>query len=372
MVSNTEILNKLKVINTKVDDLHGALDSVGTDKILAKITDAIPLSSIDIQKIAGTQLTGRDWSLDFEKLQNIDIPISSLARTRVYEQTFEGGTTDTTANNATQTVQSTEVYAGDYALEVTIASGNTGYIETPKRPVSPHQEVTFAYAHKEDTNIEDIKLEVVWYRASGGIISTDEFTLTPSTSWQVDSRTVTAPSKASTMSMRMKGTAGTSDGTYYLDEITIDLVGQIYRVDGQGNIMVAIETEDVDMAKETTLSSILSQLDVALSTRASETTLSEIKGQTDKLTFDASDYLYVNAAIVANPSNLDVLLSTRASESTLNAFSDKFPSAAALSDALGNPTTTIVGSALLGWDSAASNWERIQTDGSGRLKVWLG
>jgi len=244
----------------------------------------------------------------FQQLQNIDIPISSLTRTRVYEQTFENGTTDTTAHNATQTVQSTEVYAGDYALEVTIASGNTGYIETPQRPVSPNQKVTFAYAHKEDTNITDIKLVVVWYRASGGIISTEEYTLTPSTSWQVDNRTTTAPSKAATMSLRMQGTAGTSDGTYYLDEITIDLVGQIYRVDGQGNIMVAVETEDVDMAKDATLS----------------------------------------------------------------AFSDKFPSAAALSDALANPTTTIVGSALLGWDSAASNWERIQTDGSGRLKVWLG
>jgi len=66
------------------------------------------------------------------------------------------------------------------------------------------------------------------------------------------------------------------------------------------------------------LDSIRSQLDVALSTRASETTLSGIKSQTDKLTFDASSYLYVNAAVVSNPPNLDVALSTRASESTLS------------------------------------------------------
>jgi len=58
---------------------------------------------------------------------------------------------------------------------------------------------------------------------------------------------------------------------------------------------------------------ILSQLDVALSTRASESTLSGIKSQTDKLTFDAN-----NRLAIQNPPNLDVLLSSRASESTLS------------------------------------------------------
>jgi hypothetical protein len=59
---------------------------------------------------------------------------------------------------------------------------------------------------------------------------------------------------------------------------------------------------------------------------------------------------------------LDVALSTRASESTLSALSGKFPSAAALSDTLGNPTTTIVGSALLGWDG--TYWRRLAADTS--------
>jgi hypothetical protein len=68
---------------------------------------------------------------------------------------------------------------------------------------------------------------------------------------------------------------------------------------------------------------------------------------------------------------LDVALSTRSSESTLSALSGKFPSAAALGDALSNPTTTIIGGALLGWDSAGSVWERVYTDGSNRLKVQL-
>jgi len=65
--------------------------------------------------------------------------------------------------------------------------------------------------------------------------------------------------------------------------------------------------------------------------------------------------------------NIDVTLSTRASESTLLGFSGKFPSAAALSDSLSNPTTTIVGSALLAWDG--TYWRRVAADSSSRLRV---
>jgi hypothetical protein len=64
---------------------------------------------------------------------------------------------------------------------------------------------------------------------------------------------------------------------------------------------------------------------------------------------------------------LDVALSTRASETTLSALSGKFPSAAALADNLSNPTTTIVGSALLGFDG--TYWRRLAADTSSRLKV---
>jgi hypothetical protein len=68
-------------------------------------------------------------------------------------------------------------------------------------------------------------------------------------------------------------------------------------------------------------------------------------------------------------SKLDVSLSTRASETTLSGLSGKFPSAAALSDAMSNPTTTLLGSALLGFDG--TNWRRVMTDTSSRLKVQL-
>ncbi|RLF43611.1 MAG: hypothetical protein DRN17_06055 [Thermoplasmata archaeon] len=54
----------------------------------------------------------------------------------------------------------------------------------------------------------------------------------------------------------------------------------------------------------------------------------------------------------------------------LDIINEKFPDAAALSDSLANPTTTIVGSALLGFDGSV--WERLRTDGSGRLLIWLG
>ena len=48
-------------------------------------------------------------------------------------------------------------------------------------------------------------------------------------------------------------------------------------------------------------------------------------------------------------------------------LSSKFPDTVALADDLDNPTTTIVGSALLGFDG--TNWRRVAVDALGRLKV---
>jgi hypothetical protein len=144
-----------------------------------------------------------------------------------------------------------------------------------------------------------------------------------------------------------------------LDYIDLSMTGLRDALRGSANKTLT----DLD----TDLVNIYGRLDVALSTRASETTLSGIKTQTDKLTFDTSNYLQVNVKALVNPPNLDVALSTRASESTLSALSGKFPSAAALSDTLGNPTTTIIGVANLGWDG--SYWRRLAADTSSRLKV---
>jgi len=49
------------------------------------------------------------------EFSEIDIPLSSMIRIRVYEQGFEDGTSDLTEDNCTQTVQSTEVYTGSYS-----------------------------------------------------------------------------------------------------------------------------------------------------------------------------------------------------------------------------------------------------------------
>jgi len=186
-----------------------------------------------------------------------DIPLSTLARTRVYEQSFEDGTSDLTADNATQTVQSSEVYSGSYALQVTISAGQTGYVETPVRHVSPNQEITVVFAHKEDANITDVKLIVVWYRTNMRELATEEFTLDVTDTWKLESRTVTAPKKAAYMAVRIQATAGSSaDGNVYVDDITIDLVGQIFRVDGAGQIKVV----DTDLLDE-----IKTKLDIALS-----------------------------------------------------------------------------------------------------------
>ncbi|MEM3942798.1 MAG: hypothetical protein QXJ59_01825 [Thermofilaceae archaeon] len=131
-----------------------------------------------------------------------------------------------------------------------------------------------------------------------------------------------------------------------------------------GNFRIAVVEDGVGLAKESTLSSILGRLDVALSTRASESTLGGIKSQTDRLTFDASNRLYVNAAVVANPPNLDVALSTRASESTLAAVRDRLPSslttagnfkAAVVEDAVGLARESTLSSILNRLDVALSS-----------------
>ena len=61
---------------SRLDDLKGALGSVGTDKFRVSVVDSLPESPFNITKVAGTALTGRDWSSDFAKLQNLDIKLS--------------------------------------------------------------------------------------------------------------------------------------------------------------------------------------------------------------------------------------------------------------------------------------------------------
>jgi len=59
--------------------IKNALASVGTDKFRTSVVDALPESPFNLTKVAGTALTGRDWSSDFAKLQNLDVLLSTRA-----------------------------------------------------------------------------------------------------------------------------------------------------------------------------------------------------------------------------------------------------------------------------------------------------
>ena len=90
-----------------------------------------------------------------------------------------------------------------------------------------------------------------------------------------------------------------------------------------GNLKVAIEEDAVGLATETTLSGIKSQTDKLTFDSNSYLYVnigSDSSGILKKsdLSFDSNGYLNVNAQSVANPSNLDVALSTRASETTVS------------------------------------------------------
>ena len=63
-------------VKSLLDKLEDALSSVGADKLRISVVDSLPESPFNLAKIAGTALTGRDWSNDFAKLQNLDVKLS--------------------------------------------------------------------------------------------------------------------------------------------------------------------------------------------------------------------------------------------------------------------------------------------------------
>lgn len=65
---------------------------------------------------------------------------------------------------------------------------------------------------------------------------------------------------------------------------------------------------------------------------------------------------------VTNVSGTVSLPTGASTETTLSTLNTKFPTAAALADAIANPTTHITGSALLGFNG--TTWDRIRTDGT--------
>jgi len=72
-------VENLKRLRQAAEALAGALASKATDKLRVSVIDALPLSPFNLTQIGGTSLTGRDWSQDFAKLQNLDTALSSRA-----------------------------------------------------------------------------------------------------------------------------------------------------------------------------------------------------------------------------------------------------------------------------------------------------
>lgn len=181
-----------------------------------------------------------------------------------------------------------------------------------------------------------------------------------------------------------------------------------FKFDQNGNLLVSagstvpvqIAEDYTGLAKDSTLQSILSKLDVNLSTRASETTLQQIRDILSSSLTTAGNFkiaITEDSLGLARDSSLQTIISKLggglpssltlagnlkvaiaedtlgiARDSTLSNLSGKFPAAVALADNLSNPTTTLIGAALLGWDPASNVWRRIQVDSQGRLRAVFG
>jgi hypothetical protein len=100
--------------------IKNALASVGTDKIRTSVVDPLPESPLNLSKVAGTSLTGRDWSSDFAKLQNLDVALSVQANLKRWGR-----------NVSPAWVHGNEVTAppaNTTLVSKTVTSGKFGYI----------------------------------------------------------------------------------------------------------------------------------------------------------------------------------------------------------------------------------------------------
>ena len=180
--------------------------------------------------------------LDYEKfasfVRTLIESVTSLARVRIYSEDFMRGSTNLTVSNCSYSI-STD---GETAfLDVLIPAGNTGYVETPLLPVSPGQTMMFSFSHKEDDNVSSLKLIVVWYKKNGRENSREELGLPVSSTWSDASMTLVVPDNSAYVGLRMEATAGGSDAHVYIDTMTIDLIGYIFRVDELGDIVVSLK-----------------------------------------------------------------------------------------------------------------------------------
>ena len=79
LMLNRAGLSNLPLIRTNMEALAGALSSRATDSLRVSVVTALPESPFNLARVAGTALTGRDWSSDFARLQNLDVALSTRA-----------------------------------------------------------------------------------------------------------------------------------------------------------------------------------------------------------------------------------------------------------------------------------------------------
>jgi hypothetical protein len=77
-LQNIDTTLSSRASESTLSTIAGALASKATDKLRVSVVDALPLSPFNLAQISGTTLTGRDWSSDFAKLQNLDVTLSSF------------------------------------------------------------------------------------------------------------------------------------------------------------------------------------------------------------------------------------------------------------------------------------------------------
>jgi hypothetical protein len=317
---NIDVALSTRASESTLSAIAGALASRATDKLRVSVVDALPESPINITKVMGTDLTARDWSQDFARLQNIDVALSSRAsestlsaiRAQIDKLVFD--TSSRLRVNA-------EVVANPPNLDVALssrASESTLLAVRDRLPASLTPAGNFRVALLEET-----------------VGLAREATL-------------------SSLSGKFPSAVALADT---LPNPTTTIVGSaLLGFDGTNWRRVAVDTaRRLRVVAESVANP--PNLDVALSSRASESTLATIRDRLPSSLTTAGNF---RVALLEETVGL-------AKETTLSALSGKFPSAASLSDTMPNPSTTVVGAALLGWDGA--NWRRVAVDTTRRLRV---
>jgi hypothetical protein len=64
-------------VGRNVDMLKNALESVGVDRL--RVVGDLTVSEMNVTRVSGVALTGRDWSADLAKLQNLDVSLTTQA-----------------------------------------------------------------------------------------------------------------------------------------------------------------------------------------------------------------------------------------------------------------------------------------------------